>query len=128
MSCCIFLTILLLTVQILPPLAPSGPPTDFHIVVLNSTTVEVQWEDPLVNTQNGEITSYVIFVRSRDGTEREIEIFTNSTEFDVARLVTDLAPSTEYSFSVSAVNAGGRGPQTLILTGTTYAIGKYLLV
>ena len=40
------MTILLLTVQILPPLAPSGPPTDFHIVVLNSTTVEVQWEDP----------------------------------------------------------------------------------
>lgn len=97
------------------------------MVVLNSTTVEVKWEDPLLDVQNGDITSYVVFFE-QGGVEREIEFHTNATEFDVARLISGLTPSTEYTFSVLAVNAGGRGPRSLILTGSTFAIGKHSLL
>ncbi|XP_064388769.1 uncharacterized protein LOC135336822 isoform X2 [Halichondria panicea] len=104
-------------------LPPTGPPTDFHIIVLNSSAIEIQWEDPLRNHQNGDITSYIVFVSPQGGGERQIEYLTSSTDFDVARIVGGLIPSTMYTFSILAVNAGGRGPRSISLTGQTFAVG-----
>ncbi len=105
-------------------LAPTGPPSDFHVIVLNSSAIEIQWGDPQRDHQNGDITSYIVFVSPQGGGERQIEYHTNSTDFDIARIVGGLMPSTAYTFSVLAVNAGGNGPRSISLTGQTFAVGK----
>ena len=89
--------------------APEGPPTNFHVIVINSTSVEVQWDAPLRTLQNGEILGYIVFVLPDGGTERQIDFPTNSTDFDVARIIAGLTPSSTYSFSVIAYNAWWSG-------------------
>ena len=93
------------------------------MIVINSTSVEVQWDAPLRTLQNGEILGYIVFVLPEGGTERQIDFPTNSTDFDVATIIAGLTPSSTYSFSVLAYNLGGRGPQTLYLRIQTFAVG-----
>ena len=105
------------------PTAPEGPPTNFHVVVLNSTAVEVFWDAPLRNLQNGEILGYIVSVLPQGGTESQYNYPTNSTDFEVATIIGGLAPSATYSFSAVAYNRGGQSPRTIYLRATTYAEG-----
>ena len=105
--------------------APEGPPTNFHVVVLNSTAVEVFWDAPLRNLQNGAILGYNVSVLPQGGTESQYE-FPNSTAFEVATIIGGLAPSTMYSFSVIAYNRAGHSPWTAYLRVTTYDEGTVL--
>ena len=103
--------------------APEGPPTNFHVVVLNSTAVEVFWDAPLRNLQNGEILGYIVSVLPQGGTESQYDFPTNSTDFEVAKLIGGLAPSTTYSFSAIAYNRAGHSPRTIYLRTATFAEG-----
>ena len=55
--------------------APSAPPTSFHIVVLNSTAIEFQWELPPTEFQNGIIRGYRLFIREQSSnTEKTTDV------------------------------------------------------
>ena len=91
--------------------------------MLNSTAVEVFWDAPLRNLQNGAILGYIVSVIPKGGTESQYDFPTNSTDFEVAIIIGGLAPSTKYSFSVIAYNRAGHSPRTIYLRATTYAEG-----
>ena len=91
--------------------------------MLNSTAVEVFWDAPLRNLQNGEILGYIVSVLPQGGTESQYDFPTNSTDFEVAKLIGGLTPSTMYSFSAVAYNLGGQSPRTIHIRATTFANG-----
>ena len=91
--------------------------------MLNSTAVEVFWDAPLRNLQNGEILGYIVSVLPQGGTESQYDFPTNSGYFEVAKIIGGLAPSTMYSFSAVAYSRGGQSPRTVYLRATTYAEG-----
>ena len=101
--------------------APSAPPTSFHVVVLNSTAIEFQWELPPTEFQNGIIRGYKLFIREQSsGTERMTDISDgNANEF----IVTGLTAGTAYVCSMLAYTSAD-GPRTLFLTASTYQNGK----
>ena len=49
--------------------APTAPPTAFHLVVLNSTAIEVQWESPPYDHINGVLRGYKLFVQPQGENE-----------------------------------------------------------
>lgn len=101
-------------------LAPTGPPTLFHVVVLNSTAIEAQWYLPLYGLRNGVIRGYRLFVEDALGADiRQSNITDNTT---ISYIVGGLQPSTRYSFSVLAYTTGD-GPRTFRLTAQTRADG-----
>ena len=101
--------------------APSGPPTSVHLVVLNQSAVEVQWNLPLDNLRNGEIRGFKIFYRERAGNASE-------TMIDVANgdaleyVVGGLKPGTVYTFSILAYT-GSDGPRSIHLSVATFSEG-----
>ena len=95
-------------------LAPLAPPEDFHLVAINTTSIEVQWDLPPYNYRGGVIRGYKIFVRpATGGQERTIIVPDNVTD---EYIVTGLQRDTLYRFSVLAFTSAGDGPRTLILT------------
>ena len=91
--------------------------------MLNSTAVEVFWDAPLRNLQNGEILGYIVSLLPQGGTESQYDFPTNSTDFEVAKIISGLTASTMYLFSAVAYNRRGQGPRTLYLRATTFAEG-----
>ena len=107
--------------------APTGAPTQFHVVVLNSTAVEVQYELPTIDSRNGIIRGFKIFVEeagSGDGSEMVIDVVGNST---LAYIVTGLKPATAYVFSMLAYTVAD-GPRGIHLTAITNPEGELVLV
>ena len=102
--------------------APTGAPTSFHVVVLNSTAIEVQYDLPLFNLRNGIIRGFKIFVEQADGdgSEMMFDVIDNST---LAYIVAGLKPATAYIFSVLAYTVGD-GPRGIHLTAITNAEGE----
>ena len=105
--------------------APSAPPTSFHIVVLNSTAIEFQWELPPTEFQNGIIRGYRLFIREQSSnTEKTTDVPDgNANEFIVAGLTV----GTAYVCSMLAYTSAD-GPRTLFLTASTYQTGKIILI
>jgi hypothetical protein len=100
--------------------APSGTPRWLTVEGNHPTSVRLSWGDVPEDQWNGKITGYSIQVEGPD-TKRNIQttitvpgqmsfpFFTHTSEE-----VCDLRPSTEYSFSVSAVTVAGSGPAIAI--------------
>lgn len=103
--------------------APGGPPTSFHILVLNSTSVELQWNLPLANLRNGNIRGFRVFVEGiEDMTDLAIDVNNSeATEY----IVNGLQPSTLYTFSVLAYTTSD-GPRSIHLTVSTHSAGMYV--
>ena len=102
--------------------APDGPPADFHVVVLNSTAIEAQWNIPSFNQRNGLIRGYILFVQQVGGIEEEIDV--NNTAYAITYVVNDLLPDTAYVVSVLAYTMVGlEGPRSIHLTARTYSFG-----
>ena len=93
-------------------IAPSSPPTNIIIDIINSTTVECRWEPPLNNTQNGVIQEYNIVI---------LEIETNTSYFEetdlesLLFLITYLHPYYHYNISIKAVTVAP-GPLSNAMT------------
>ena len=102
------------------PVEPTGPPTDFHVVVLNSTAILVEWDLPLSNLRNGFIRGYKIFVQPQGGEEMTIDITGNDTNLYV---VSGLQPNTPYIVSALAYTVGD-GPRSIHLTVITAPTGN----
>ena len=100
--------------------APTSAPDDFHVVVINSTAIEVEWELPPYNSRGGIIRGYRLFVQqlpvASGGQERTITIPDNTTE---GYIVGGLTPATHYRFSALAYTSVGDGPRSIHLTVAT---------
>ena len=100
--------------------APSGPPTSVHVVVLNSTAVEVQWNLPLANLRNGVVRGFKVFYEGL-GSEQMMDIADGAAN---EYIVAGLQPGTVYTFSVLAYTVGD-GPRSFRLTVSTFSAGLY---
>ena len=100
---------------------PTGPPTSFHVVVLNTTAIEVQWGLPLWNLRNGIIRGYRLFVQQQGRRERTINIVGNDT---TEYIVSGLEPGTAYIVSALAYTVGD-GPRSIHLTVLTPLISEW---
>ncbi len=104
--------------------APTGPPRSVHVLVLNSTAVEVQWNYPYWTQRNGIIRGFKVFVQeSGSATEQVINVANrNANEL----IVDGLLPATLYTFSVLAYTVND-GPRSIHLTVSTFSEGtRYL--
>ena len=95
--------------------APDGPPTSFHLEVINSTAIEASWELPGVNVRNGIIRGYKLFVQSGGRVVRNITIANNQT---LAYIVSGLERATPDTFSILAYPVAD-GPRSIHLTAAT---------
>ena len=96
--------------------APSGPPTLFHVTVLDCNSTRAEWDLPLPQNRNGLIRGFKVFVQpSEGGEEMEFIVIGNTT---TELIVEGLTPSTGYVFSVLAFTVGD-GPRTIHLTVET---------
>lgn len=100
---------------------PTAPPTSFHVVVLNTTAIEVQWNLPLFQFRNGIIRGYRLFIQQQ-GEERErmINIVGNDT---TEYIISGLEPGTAYIVSALAYTVGD-GPRSIHLTVSTPFISE----
>ncbi|XP_016063995.1 PREDICTED: immunoglobulin superfamily DCC subclass member 3 [Miniopterus natalensis] len=81
-----------------------GPPINVRAVSISSTEVRVSWNEPLVNTK--EIIGYVLHIRkAADPPELEYQEAVSKSTFQ--HLVSDLEPSTAYSFYIKAYTPRG---------------------
>ncbi|TKC40628.1 hypothetical protein EI555_014047 [Monodon monoceros] len=81
-----------------------GPPVNVQAVSVSSTEVRVSWTEPLVNTK--EIIGYVLHIRkAADPPELEYQEAVSKSTFQ--HLVSDLEPSTAYSFYIKAYTPRG---------------------
>ncbi|KAF5925348.1 hypothetical protein HPG69_001792 [Diceros bicornis minor] len=81
-----------------------GPPLNVRAVSVSSTEVRVSWDEPLVNTK--EIIGYVLHIRkAADPLELEYQEAVSKSTFQ--HLVSDLEPSTAYSFYIKAYTPRG---------------------
>ena len=93
--------------------APSQPPTNVQVPVINPRQVELVWAPPPMDQQNGIIRRYIINVTSVDDGE-ELITYSQTT----STLVQNLHPFTTYACSVSAetVNPGPFSPPIVVQT------------
>lgn len=103
--------------------APTGPPTSVHVVPLNNSAIELQWNLPLLNLRNGRIRGFKIFFRAISSSTEEMVDVRNprATEF----IIGGLMQATYYSFSVLAYTIA-EGPRSVYLTAPTYELSKYI--
>ena len=99
---------------------PTGPPTAFHAVVLNSTAIEVQWNLPLSNLRNGFIRGYKFFVQRENQEEKTYDIRSSRT---TKVILFRLDPGTAYIVSVLAYTVGD-GPRSIHLMVITPLVSE----
>uniref|UniRef100_F7F8V7 Immunoglobulin superfamily DCC subclass member 3 n=2 Tax=Ornithorhynchus anatinus TaxID=9258 RepID=F7F8V7_ORNAN len=88
-----------------------GPPRDVRAETVSATTVQVSWGEPLQNTQ--EIIGYVLHIRkATDPLEMEYQEAVSKSTFQ--QLVSDLEPSTRYSFYVKAYTSRGASRPSVV--------------
>ncbi|KAJ7408475.1 immunoglobulin superfamily DCC subclass member 3 [Willisornis vidua] len=81
-----------------------SPPQAVRAETVSATTIQVSWEKPLQNTK--EIIGYVLHIRkAADPVEMEYQEAVSKSTFQ--QLVTDLEPSTSYSFYIKAYTSRG---------------------
>lgn len=97
---------------------PSAAPENVCAVVLDATTVELLWEAPPLDSQNGIIRYYSIDVFVKNTRE----IFKLHSENLTQTLIMNLHPYYEYSFQVAAITIGA-GPLSTAVTATTLESG-----
>ena len=95
------------------PVVPSAPPQHILASVLNSRTLNVTWEPPIFEGQNGEILSYRVIIEDANRIDYD-------TIYDVSgklleKTVGDLLPFHLYSIKVAASTSVGLGPSAQIL-------------
>ena len=104
-----------LQIIVLCPIAPTIAIRDFHIIIINSTAVEVVWQPPSTTVGvNGVIRGYKLFVDKINGNQTVINIVGGENR---THLVTGLEQSATYSFSILMYTVGD-GPLSVKLQVT----------
>ena len=87
-------------------IAPSGSPKWLTARYNHPTSVRLSWGAVPEDQRNGIITGYSIQIEGPDTTTS----IPATGEYATSKEVSDLKPSTEYTFSVSAKTVAGSGP------------------
>ncbi|XP_053132295.1 protein sidekick-1 isoform X6 [Hemicordylus capensis] len=91
--------------------APAMPPQKIQVNALSASQLEVAWEPPPVDSQNGNIQGYKVYyweVDSRNDTEKLKVLFLPETSVRLKNLTS----YTKYLVCISAFNAAGDGPKS----------------
>jgi hypothetical protein len=103
---------------------PSGSPLNLTARAIDSTTIELVWSEPPIETQNGIIISYFINI-SISNTKTSFVV--NATAAAPLNL-TELHPYYGYSLRVAAVTSRGVGPFSDPVTITTPEDGEFKIL
>ena len=98
--------------------APDGAPDNVTGAAINSSSIEVTWDPPARNLQNGYIVEYRVRI-----TETDTGTLSTRTVTDTSLTLTSLHPYYVYSFSLAAVTVG-IGPYSTAVNVTTDEAGK----
>ncbi|XP_006889806.1 PREDICTED: protein sidekick-1-like [Elephantulus edwardii] len=99
--------------------APAMPPQNVQVNPLTASQLEVTWDPPPPESQNGNIQGYKIYyweVGSRNETEKMKVLFLPESSVKVKNLTSH----TKYLVSISAFNAAGDGPTSEPRQGRTH--------
>ena len=102
------------------PLAPSGPPEALSAIALGPRVIQIRWNQPLPEKQNGFIQSYIVNITMSE-TGQDIQLTTNNTTVTAE----GLHPYYNYHISVAAVTIA-RGPYTKVYSLQTPQDGKQM--
>nr|XP_056722099.1 immunoglobulin superfamily DCC subclass member 3 [Euleptes europaea] len=93
-----------------------SPPQKVKATIVSATTIQVSWSEPLQNTK--EIIGYVLHIRrATDPVKMEYQEAVSKNTFQ--HLVTDLEPSTSYSFYIKAYTSRGASKASDIMVVST---------
>ena len=93
---------------------PSAPPENVSFTS-KSTSITVQWEMVPCIHQNGPITGYSVRYGMKGSGSTQTETVSGASQTTISNLM----PSTNYSFEVAAVNSVGTGNYSYPLTTRT---------
>jgi len=94
------------------PLAPSSPPSDVKVIVVDSTSVEVTWEPPAEQSQNGILAGYKILLseQTRHGQDLGQPMIVTVPANLRSYHIRNLNKWTHYRVGVLAFTKAGDGP------------------
>ncbi|XP_028913332.1 protein sidekick-1 isoform X2 [Ornithorhynchus anatinus] len=99
--------------------APAMAPLNVQVNTLTASQLEITWDPPPLESQNGNIQGYKIYYQEEDNsntTEKIKVLFLPETTIKLKNLTSH----TKYLVSISAFNAAGDGPKSSPRLGTTY--------
>ncbi|XP_042293990.1 protein sidekick-1 isoform X4 [Sceloporus undulatus] len=99
--------------------APAMPPQNIQINALSASQLEVTWDPPPVDSQNGNIQGYKVYYweeDSRNDTEKVKVLFLPETSVRLKNLTS----YSKYLVCISAFNAAGDGPKSSPGQGRTH--------
>ena len=80
-----------------------GPPRNVVVRQRGLMYITLAWQPPLLDQQNGIITSYSVFITSQGGSAYTL------VTTGLSLVVSSLLPNTDHSFAVAAINDAGIG-------------------
>ncbi|XP_022356160.1 LOW QUALITY PROTEIN: protein sidekick-1 [Enhydra lutris kenyoni] len=99
--------------------APAMAPQNIQVTPLTASQLEVSWDPPPLESQNGNIQGYKVYyweAESQNETEKMKVLFLPETVLKLKNLTSH----TQYLVSISAFNAAGDGPQSDPRQGRTH--------
>ncbi|PFX22499.1 Receptor-type tyrosine-protein phosphatase F [Stylophora pistillata] len=96
--------------------APSGPPSQFYVIVNSSTSIAASWHLPPEDSRHGIIRGYKLFYKKKDSGLTTSLTIDNGKK---SKSVTNLDEYTEYEFQVLAFTSAGDGPRSSTVFTTT---------
>ncbi len=103
--------------------APTAPPRNLTGDSINSTSIEIVWEEPKLSAQNGIISSYHIILTDLQS-QKTKEYSRLGSHFDL--VISSLHPYYNYQFSVAAGTVIGRGPLASFIPIQTKEDGMFM--
>ena len=99
---------------------PSGSPLNLDVRTIDSTTIELVWTEPPIETHNGIIVSYFINISVSNTKTSFVVNATTAAPLNI----TELHPYYGYSLRVAAVTSQGAGPFSEAVSITTPEDGE----
>jgi hypothetical protein len=89
-----------------PSDVPDGPPENLQVETLNTTSILIQWNMPVIDKRNGLIVGYKIAVKENDK-----EVWDSNVDSEPRRkIISGLLPGHKYSVRITARTVNGSGP------------------
>ena len=107
-------------------IGPSSYPMDIKATATSATSITITWLPLSINDRNGDILSYMIRYLQQEGLidTKSILIDGSLTSFTLM----NLRPYSSYSITIAATTSVGFGPESPVLTQTTFQAGKFRVI